>query len=190
MKKQPIVMTVLLTASIFTFTYRPNNALAQSHLIPIKLTQNNVSQSDRQFVTKAAQGNLAEVELGQLATERGQSNEVKAFGQLMVDDHRRLNQELEQLAAQKGIDFPTDIGSENNRVRANLQKLSGSAFDTAYIRHMIEDHNKDIALYRRQSQQGNDQDLKNWAARSLALLQEHLRLATSIQDSLPGRSRR
>ncbi|MBK1988682.1 DUF4142 domain-containing protein [Sphaerospermopsis aphanizomenoides BCCUSP55] len=190
MKKQQIVMAVLLTASVFTVTSGQNIALSQSNLPPIKLTQNNVSQRDQQFVTKANQGNLAEIELGQLAEQKADSNEVKTFAQRMVKDHTQLNQELQDWANQKGVTLPSDIGKENKQIKSNLEKLPGAEFDQAYIQQMVADHNKDISLYRRQSQQGDDQDLKNWATKNLPLLQDHLTQARSIQDSLTGRGRK
>ncbi|WP_413175979.1 DUF4142 domain-containing protein [Anabaena azotica] len=190
MNKQPIVMAVLLTSSLFTITYGHKIALSHPNLIPMQLTQNNVNQSDQQFITKVAQGNLAEIELGRLAEQKAESNEVKEFGRRMVADHTQFNQELQDLANQKGANFPSDIGKENKRIKTNLEKLSGADFDKAYIQQMVADHNKDIALYRRQSQQGDDEDLKNWATKNLPLLEEHLRLARSIQDNLTGRGRK
>ncbi len=190
MKKQPMVMAVLLTASIFTITYGHKTALSQPNLIPIQLTRNNVRQRQQKFINKVAQGNLAEIELGRLSEQKAESNEVKQFGRIMVTDHTRLNQELQDLAHQKGATFPSDIGKENKRIKTNLENLSGADFDKAYIQQMVADHNKDIALYRRQSQQGDDEDLKNWAAKNLPILQEHLRLARSIQDNLTGSGRK
>jgi putative membrane protein len=94
------------------------------------------------------------------------------------------------LANQKGATFASDIGKENKRIKTNLEKLSGADFDRVYIPQMVTDHNGDIALYRRQSQQSDDKDLKNWAAEDLPLLQEHLRLARSIQENLTGSGRK
>ncbi len=94
------------------------------------------------------------------------------------------------MANQKGATFASDIGKENKRIKTNLEKLSGADFDRVYIPQMVTDHNGDIALYRRQSQQSDDKDLKNWAAEDLPLLQEHLRLARSIQENLTGSGRK
>jgi putative membrane protein len=190
MKKQPMVMAVLLTASIFTITSGHKTALSQPNLIPIQLTQNNVRQRQQQFITKVAQGNLAEIELGRLGEHKAESNEVKQFARLMVTAHTRLNQEIQDLAHQKGATFPSDIGKENKRIKTNLEKLSGANFDKAYIQQIIAEYNKNIALYRRQSQKSDDKNLKNWAAKNLPLLQEHLRLARSIQDNLTESGRK
>src|SRR5918912_462501 len=79
----------------------------------------------RKFMTAAAQGGLAEVQLGRLAAERGGSEAVKQFGQHMVMDHSKANQELMQLAQRKGITLPTEVSSEQKSEADKLSKLSG-----------------------------------------------------------------
>lgn len=184
MKKQEIVIAALLTASLLAATSGKNIQATQLNLSSTFLSQNSVSPQDKQFVLKAAQDGLTEVELGNLAIQRAASPEVKDFGRRLVEDHTRLNNELKDLAAQKGINLPQDIGAENNKTKAELGRLEGAAFDRAYINRMVTEHNQDIALFQRQARQGNDPELKNWAARSLPIFQEHLRLARSIQDRL------
>lgn len=145
--------------------------------------QTNFSPSDKKFMTEAAHGGLAEVQLGQLVLQRGgTSNAVKEFAQRMVQDHTKANNQLQQLATQKGVTLPTSIGKENRKVKQKLSKLSGASLDRAYIKHMVEDHQKDVSSDQRQAQQGQDPDLKAFAAQTLPILQEHLQLARSIAD--------
>lgn len=151
--------------------------------LPTQSGQTNLSSSDRQFMTEAAYGGLAEVQLGQLILQRGGTNNaVKQFAQRMVQDHTQANNQLQQLATQKGVTLPTGIGKENRKVKQKLSKLSGASLDRAYIKHMVEDHQKDVSSYQRQAQQGQDPDLKAFAAQTLPILQEHLQLASSIAD--------
>ncbi|WP_216595235.1 DUF4142 domain-containing protein [Cylindrospermum stagnale] len=173
-------MAGLVVISIIIGTSDKNVTTAQPNPITVRLTQNPLSASDRQFLTKAGQDSTAEVELGELASQRAAKVQVKQFGQRMVEDHTQMNKELQELAAQKGLTIPQDIGEDNSKVKAELSKLSGAAFDKAYMNHMIADHTKDVSLFQRQSQQGNDPDLKAWAAKTLPTLQEHLQLARSI----------
>lgn len=147
---------------------------------PTQSGQTTISSSEKQFMNEAAQGGLAEVQLGQLASQRGTNNAVKQFGQRMVQDHTQANNQLQQLATQKGVTLPNDIGNENQKVRQRLSKLSGTSFDREYMNYMVKDHTKDVSLYRRQAQQGQDPDLKAFAAQTLPILQEHLQLARSI----------
>ncbi|OUL18648.1 DUF4142 domain-containing protein [Nostoc sp. 106C] len=149
---------------------------------PTPSAQPTLSSADRQFVTEAAQGGLAEVQLGQLASQRGASNAVKQFGQRMVQDHSQANNQLQQLATQKGMTLPTGIGNENEKVRQQLSKLSGTSFDRQYMNHMVQDHVKDVSLYQRQAQQGQNPDLKAFAAQTLPILQQHLQQARSIAN--------
>src|SRR5207248_5007839 len=107
-----------------------------------------LAPADRQFIKKAAQGGLAEVELGKLATEKAASPEVKQFGQRMVDDHGKANDQLKQVASQKGITVPEKLNAKDAATKARLEKLSGKAFDRAYMQDMVADHTKDVSEFR------------------------------------------
>lgn len=146
--------------------------------------QNNLSSSDRQFINEAAQDGLAEVQLGQLASERAASDAVKQFGQRMVQDHTQVNNQLQQLATQKGVTLPKTLNNENQQVKQRLSKLSGAQFDREYMNHMVQAHEKDVAAFESQAQQGQDADVKAFAAQRLPALQEHLQEARSIAN--PG----
>lgn len=148
--------------------------------------QNNLSSSDKQFMTEAAQGGLAEVQLGQLASKRGASNAVKQYGQRMVQDHTLVNNQLKQLATQKGVTLPTSLDSKNKQIQQSLSKLSGAKFDRQYLNQMLQDHEKDVSAFQTQAQEGQDPDVKAFAAQTLPALQEHLQQVRSIIN--PGSS--
>src|SRR5205814_6248381 len=93
----------------------------------------SLSGDDRSFMTEAATGGMAEVELGRLAAQKGQSADVKKFGQRMVDDHSKAKDELKQLATRKGVTLPADLTSEQKSEKDKLSKLSGAAFDKEYM---------------------------------------------------------
>ena len=135
--------------------------------------------SDQTFVMKAAHGGMAEVKLGTLATQKAANADVKAFGQQMVDDHSKANDELKQLASTKGITLPTDIDAKDQATYDRLSKLSGAEFDRAYMNHMVSDHRTDVSEFRRESQHGSDPDVKAWAAKTLPTLEHHLQMAES-----------
>src|SRR5262249_47750145 len=99
-----------------------------------------MSAADKKFVMEAAQGGMAEVELGNLAVKKTSSTAVKDFGQRMVDDHTKANDALKQVAASEGITLPTGIGKQNQQVYNRLSKLSGTAFDKAYMGVMVKGH--------------------------------------------------
>jgi putative membrane protein len=133
--------------------------------------------SDQTFVAKAARGGMAEVELGRLALSRGSSDSVKKFGQRMVDDHGKANDELKSLAQTKNITLPADMSAKEKALRDRLSKLKGDAFDRAYMQAMLADHRKDVNEFRMESQSGKDAEIKTWAGKTLPTLEDHLKMA-------------
>jgi len=140
--------------------------------------------ADHQFAMKAAQGGMAEVELGRLATEKASSDEVKKFGQRMVDDHSKANDELKSEAAKKNITLPTTIDAKDKALMDRLSKLSGPAFDRAYMTAMVKDHRTDVSEFQKEASTGHDPDLKAWAAKTLPTLQDHLKQAESVDQAV------
>lgn len=145
-----------------------------------KSTTSGMSSADKHFMDKAAQGGMAEVELGQLAEQNGNSQEVKDFGKRMVDDHSKANDQLKQLASQKGVGLPTDLDAKDQTTKGRLSKLQGDAFDKAYMKDMVMDHKKDVAEFKHESMAAHDPDLKNWAGQTLPTLESHLQEAEKI----------
>jgi putative membrane protein len=139
-----------------------------------------LSTSDAAFMTSAARGGMAEVELGQLAQRNGRSTAVKRFGQQMVEHHGRSNQEMMALAQRKQITPPSGIGAEHQQTYDDLAKLRGGAFDRAYAQAMVKDHQEDLRAYQDEAANGTDPDVKAFAARHVPLLQEHLRSAERL----------
>ena len=141
-------------------------------------------KADSRFIMEAAEGGMAEVELGRLATEKASSDDVKKFGQRMVDDHTKANDQLKSIAAQKNITLPSGVGAKNKAEMDRLSKLSGAEFDKAYIAHMVADHRKDVAEFQREANSGKDADVKGFASQTLPTLQEHLKLAEDIHGKV------
>ena len=149
---------------------------------PAQEKENRIKKSaDATFVTKAAQGGMAEVELGKLATQTASNDKVKQFGQRMVDDHTKAGDELKAIAAQKGMTIPSDLSSKDAATKNRLSGLNGAAFDRAYMQDMVNDHKADIAEFQKEADHGTDPDVKAFAQKTLPTLQEHLRMA---QDAL------
>jgi putative membrane protein len=139
---------------------------------------------DETFVMKAAMGGMAEVELGRLATEKAASDQVKQFGQRMVADHGKANDELKTLAQNKNITLPTAADPHAKAMHDKLAKLSGDAFDRAYMQAMLVDHRKDVNEFRMESKSGKDADVKGWAAKTLPTLEEHLKMAQTTNSAV------
>jgi len=103
-------------------------------------SNNKVSGGDKDFVHDAAIVNMAEIELGRLATERGANPEVKKFGQMMIDDHTKAEDQLKSVASQQSIDVPSQLDDKHNKVRDKLSKLQGADFDREYMDAMVDGH--------------------------------------------------
>jgi putative membrane protein len=127
---------------------------------------------------------MAEVELGKLAGDKAQSEQVKQFGHRMAQDHAKANDELKSLAQQKNIMLPSTLDAKDKATVDRLSKLSGAAFDRAYMQDMLQDHRKDVNEFRKESQSGKDPEVKAWAAKTLPTLEEHLRLAQSTSGAV------
>ncbi len=120
---------------------------------------------------------MAEVALGQMASTKAASNDVKDFGNRMVNDHGKANDELKQLASSKGVTLPADLDAESKKASDALSKKTGKAFDKDYISDMVKDHEKDVAEFQKESSSAQDPDLKNWVTKTLPTLQDHLKMA-------------
>ncbi len=136
--------------------------------------------ADTKFMKEAAEGGMAEVALGQLAVDKASSGDVKKFGQRMVDDHSKANDELKQLASQKNVELPQDLSVKDKATKTMLEKLSGEQFDQAYMKDMVKDHKKDVSDFRHESKTAQDPDVKKFASQTLPTLEDHLKQAESI----------
>jgi putative membrane protein len=137
---------------------------------------------DNDFARHAASGGLAEVSMGKLAESHGQSADVKSFGQRMVQDHSKANDQLMAAAAQANIKLPASPMPKDQAAINRLSKLQGAAFDRAYAQEMVKDHRKDIAEFQREANSGGNANLKTFASNTLPTLKEHLQMA----QTLPG----
>jgi putative membrane protein len=143
-----------------------------------------LSSADSKFVKEAAVGGMEEVSLGQLAAQKATDPDVKNFGQKMVDDHSKANDQLKQVASQKGITVPSALPASKQKEVDHLSKLSGAAFDKKYVSMMVQDHKKDVAEFKKESTKAKDTDVKGFASSTLPTLQDHLKMITDISAKM------
>lgn len=139
---------------------------------------------DKRFVMEAAEGGLAEVQLGNVAKQNGSNDAVKSFGDRMVNDHGTANSELQQLAQQKGWTLPTELKEMHKKHSDQLSTKQGAEFDKMYMQMMVKDHQKDVRAFQRCAQSCTDPDLKAWAAKTVPTLQEHLKQAQQVAQQV------
>jgi putative membrane protein len=136
--------------------------------------------ADSRFIMHAAEDNLAEVQLGKLAQERASSDDVKKFGERMATDHQKAYDEIKQIADSKSVTVPSDLTGRAKKDYDRLSKLSGAAFDRAYMKMMVRDHNKDVKAFERESSRAKDADVRDWASKTLPTLKDHQQLAKDV----------
>jgi putative membrane protein len=145
------------------------------------------SPESTKFSSAAAQGGLAEVELGRLAVQRGSNPAVKSFGQRMIEDHSRANDELKAIATRKNIALPPDLNSDQKAMMEKLSKLSGAEFDKQYMSDMVKDHEADAKEFENQANKGTDADIKAFAAKTLPIIQRHLQMARDVANQVAAK---
>lgn len=131
------------------------------------------------FLSKAAQGDNSEIQLGQLISERGSSATVRDFGNTLVSDHRQALAQVASVAHQMDMRVPKSIMPQARAERAKLEHLRGAAFDREVKRYMIHDHQKDISDFEKQARSG-DRRTAGLAQRQLPTLRKHLHIAESL----------
>ncbi len=135
---------------------------------------------DKKFVKNAAMGGMMEVELGKIAAAKGGSEGVKQFGQKMVDDHSKANDQLKEVAGKEHMDLPSALDSKHQSKLDKMSGLSGAAFDKAYVKDMVKDHEQDVSEFQTEAQNGTNPDIKQFAATTLPTLKEHLNMIKDL----------
>jgi len=142
---------------------------------------NQASKADQRFVTEAIQADLAEVQVGKLAQQKGDNDGVKQFGQMLEQDHSQHLQKAQQLASQIGVTAPTEPSSQQKSIYDKLSKLSGPSFDKQFAVAMVKDHKEDVAKFERKAKEKNP--VGEFAGQSVPALQKHLQTAEELTSS-------
>jgi putative membrane protein len=152
------------------------------------MQQDSLSQTSNiaapDFVMKAASGSMMEVALGKMAQQKAKNQRVKNFGKLLVKDHTKANNELKGIASAKSITVPSEMMAEHKSHVDAMSKMSGTDFEKAYMSMMVNDHQKDISDYRNASENLTGAEIKNFASKTLPVLQKHLDSAQAINQNM------
>ena len=143
-----------------------------------------LSARDYKFLKEAASGGMTEVQLGELAKTKGTDQSVKTFGERMVTDHQKANDELKQIASSKGATIPSEVSHSERTSIDKLQKATGAEFDKEFARAMVKDHKKDVKDFKDAVDDVKDPELKAFAQKTLGTLQEHLRMAEDMAKTV------
>ncbi|HEU5435605.1 MAG TPA: DUF4142 domain-containing protein [Telluria sp.] len=163
---------------------RMNNLLQAMILVAVAATTTaasaatTLSKGDQAIIAGMAQANMAEVAAGKMALEKSQNAEVKKFAQMMIDDHSKALDSVTEVAKAKEVTLPTDVDAPHKAMAMRLSKLSGDAFDKAYMKEAgVADHTKVHAKLKKDETAAKDADVKALAAKMLPTVEGHLQMA-------------
>jgi putative membrane protein len=140
------------------------------------------AMTDQQFIDFAAQTDMVEANLGQMAASVGASEEVKNYGQTLMSDHTTDFNELYKVAQQANLTRPDAIDAEHDKAMIDpFQKLKGAAFDKKYIHEMVAGHTKAIEVYKKEASDAQNPAVKTYAEQALPTLQKHLDNAKALE---------
>jgi putative membrane protein len=145
-------------------------------------------KADSAFLRKAIQGDLAEVQMGNLAQQKATNSGVRSFGDTLTKDHSDNQKKAAALAQSLNVAPPTAPNAEQKKSYDQLSKLSGQKFDQDFVRHMVVDHEKDIAAYKKEAQSKNPQ-IAAFAKETLPTLEKHLQMAKDLQKQVSSAAR-
>jgi putative membrane protein len=139
-------------------------------------------KDSRTFIKAAIQGDIAEVDVGKLAQEKGQSDAVKQYGAMLVKDHGEHKAKAEEIATQLGVTPPTGSSVGEKLTYAKLKVLSGAMFDRSFAKSMVKDHQDDIKEYQKESSKSDAAG--QLAKETLPVLRKHLEAAQSLEKQV------
>ena len=137
-----------------------------------------------EFLVEAMQDTRAEIKTCQLALKKSENEDVKAFAQMMLDEHGKFGHELEQLAKKKGLDVPRDIRREQKMTVDELSGTDGGVFEQRWIQYNIDVHERDVKVFRHYSEAEGDSDIKALAKRASEMMSQHLKMAHDLGKKL------
>jgi predicted outer membrane protein len=147
----------------------------------------SMAKADQKILMDMAQANVNEIEAGKLAQSKSQNDQVKAFAQQMIDDHTKALTEAQTLAQQKGVTLPTEPDAKHKAMAAKLEKMSGDAFDKAYMAQAgVADHKAVHAKLMKDEKRAKDADLKAMATKMAPVVEQHLKSAQQMPAPKSG----
>ena len=158
----------------------PNRSIVTAEA-PRAAGAENKNAEDLEFLTEALRTSLAEIQLGELAAQRGHDPRVRAYGAKLKNDHAAQAAELQQLLKPLNVTVPEEPSAEAQAHYAALARLSGEAFDSRFVEMMIASHTEGIEKYGAQTHANPDRTLHDFAAKALPMLREHLAEAQSLR---------
>ena len=138
-------------------------------------------EKSKEFLTKAANSGMAEVQLAKMAQQKATIDAVKSFAAMLERDHTAVGDQVKSFASQRNVTLPSAPSDEKQKMVNDMDKMSGKAFDKEFISMMVKGHNDGISLFEDTKANASDVDIKNFADKTLPTLRMHLDSAKAIQ---------
>lgn len=146
-----------------------------------------LNKADEKALKDMAQADIDEVEGGKMALTKATSSDVKSFAQQMVDDHGQALSKVQAVAQQKGVTLPTEPDAKHKAMSAKLEKLSGDAFDKAYMQNAgTKDHKMVLSKLQSDAKKIKDPDVKAVADAHIPVVEQHLKSAEQMASTKSG----
>ncbi len=142
------------------------------------------TNSTNEFVNKAGSGSMKEAKLGQIAAQRANSAKVKEYGRTLNKDHSKAADELMKIAKSNNLDFPNSMSEKDQEKVQEFQVIEISSFDKKFVEYMIKDHEKDIREFEDAANNNKNEDVRDWAKKTLPTLRNHLQIAQSLSGKI------
>jgi putative membrane protein len=183
MRKALLSATFVLAAAVASVAVTSAQSPASKTQTPPKEKSTSAA-----FLKSAAEGGQQEVTLATTAESKASNSQVKSLAETIRKDHESANAELKTLAEKKNVTLPMTPSTADKATHGRLEKLSGAAFDKAYVAEMVKDHRADITEFQKH-EKDSDPDVAAWATKTLPHLQNHLKMALDAQKALGGTSK-
>ena len=180
MKKMIFLGVILALTMCVSNGFAQDTMKSDSSMKSDKMAKN----PDSKFMMMLATGGMNEIGLSQTALSKSSSDEVKQYAQKMVDDHTAAGDELKTLATSKNVTLPTEMDAKHKAMNDKLSAMTGGAFDMDYIKAMVKDHEKTVAMLQKESTGGKDAEAKAFAAKLLPTVQGHLDMAKEMMTKM------
>jgi putative membrane protein len=174
-KEQSMKTTVLLASACLLFAAQ---AVAQTPSQP-----SSEAPSAQDFVNKAAVAGMFEVQSSELALQKHPDRDTKPFANRMIKDHTSFDNQLKALVSKGKVnaEVPAGLDADHQKMLDDLRNLDGKQFDEAYDKDQLDGHEQAVDLFRQYARNGDNKDLKRWAAKTLPHLEAHLAMAKKLQ---------
>ncbi len=176
--KKIMYLGLILTFAAFASTSFAQDAMKSNN----KMSGKN--SADSKFMMMAATGGKNEISLSEQVLSKSSNEDIKKYAQTMIDDHTKAGDELKEVAMSKNVILPTEPDAKHKAAAAKMSLMSGDTLDKEYIKMMVKDHEKTVAMFQKEINSGKGADAKAFAEKTLPAIQGHLEMARSMMNGM------